>query len=77
MEKQPITEDLANVKPIRGAQPNCLGYTDDKGIEHSIYLPQGTMHAAYDHLENKRWDELAKFAPYTGQGYKDEDFKHY
>ena len=43
-----------------------MQYTDDKGVEHSIYLPQGTMHAAYEHLQNKRWAELAKFEPYSG-----------
>ena len=52
--------------PIRSAQPNNMTYTDDKGVEHSIYLPQGTMHAAYEHLVNERWDELAKFEPYSG-----------
>jgi len=52
--------------PIRTAEPNNMQYTDDKGVEHSIYLPQGTMHAAYEHLQNKRWAELAKFEPYSG-----------
>ncbi|KAH7629790.1 hypothetical protein B0T09DRAFT_264841 [Sordaria sp. MPI-SDFR-AT-0083] len=60
---------------IPSAQPNCLSYTDDKGVERSIYLPQGTMHTAWDHLENERWDELAKFEPYTDQGYTEDDFK--
>ncbi|KAJ4417020.1 hypothetical protein N0V85_002037 [Neurospora sp. IMI 360204] len=60
---------------IPGAQPNCLWYTDNKGVERSIYLPQGTMHTAWDHLENERWDELAKFEPYTDQGYTEDDFK--
>ncbi|KAK3342882.1 hypothetical protein B0H65DRAFT_469635 [Neurospora tetraspora] len=52
-------------QPIRTAEPNEMTYTDDKGVEHSIYLPQGTMHTAYGHLQNKRWDELAKFEPYS------------
>ncbi|KAH7630370.1 hypothetical protein B0T09DRAFT_147543 [Sordaria sp. MPI-SDFR-AT-0083] len=50
---------------LRTAAPNEMTYTDDKGVRHSIYLPQGTMHAACDHLENERWDELAKFEPYS------------
>ncbi|GAW23461.1 hypothetical protein ANO14919_130200 [Xylariales sp. No.14919] len=53
--------------PIRSKQPNEMSYTDNNGVERSIYLPQGTMHTAWEHLENKRWDELAKFAPYAGQ----------
>ncbi|KAI2611691.1 uncharacterized protein GGS25DRAFT_520002 [Hypoxylon fragiforme] len=60
---------------IPSAAPNNLAYTDDKGVEHSIYLPQGTMQTAWDHLQNKRWDELAKYAPYTNQGYSEGDFK--
>ncbi|KAH8165716.1 hypothetical protein CIB48_g2522 [Xylaria polymorpha] len=63
--------------PLRTAAPNNMEYEDDNGVKHSIYLPQGTMHAAWDHLENKRWDELAKFAPYTNQGYTADDFKKY
>ncbi|KAI2616110.1 hypothetical protein GGR54DRAFT_641919 [Hypoxylon sp. NC1633] len=50
-------------------------YRDDNGVEHSIYLPQGTMHKAWEHLQKKEWDELAKFAPYTNQGYSESDFK--
>jgi hypothetical protein len=46
------------------AQPNNMTYRDGDGVEHSIYLPQGTMHQACDHFDNKRWDELAKFEPY-------------
>ncbi|KAK3493819.1 hypothetical protein B0T13DRAFT_474575 [Neurospora crassa] len=61
--------------PIQTAQPNNMVYTDDKGVQHSIYLPQGTLHTASDHLQNKRWDELAKFEPYTNQGYTEEDFR--
>ncbi|KAK3947064.1 hypothetical protein QBC32DRAFT_355565 [Pseudoneurospora amorphoporcata] len=61
--------------PIESAEPNNLQYTDDEGVARSIYLPQGTMHTAWDHLENERWDELAKYEPYTDQGYTKEDFK--
>ncbi|KAJ8132036.1 hypothetical protein O1611_g1585 [Lasiodiplodia mahajangana] len=61
--------------PLPSAAPNNMEYEDGNGVKRSIYLPQGTMHAAWDHLENKRWDELAKFAPYTDQGYTDDDFK--
>lgn len=43
---------------------NNMEYEDNNGVKHSIYLPQGTVHAAWDHLENERWDELAKFAPF-------------
>ncbi|KAI1120833.1 hypothetical protein F5Y10DRAFT_272691 [Nemania abortiva] len=63
--------------PLPTAAPNNMEYEDENGVKHSIYLPQGTMHAAWDHLENKRWDELAKFAPYTNQGYTVDDFKKY
>ncbi|KAI1429061.1 hypothetical protein F5Y12DRAFT_590124 [Xylaria sp. FL1777] len=63
--------------PMRTAAPNNMEYEDDNGVHHSIYLPQGTMHEAWDHLENKRWDELAKFTPYTNQGYTEDDFKKY
>lgn len=57
------TKPLAT--PIRTAEPNKMHYTDVRGVEHNIYLPQGTMHTAYGHLQNKRWDELAKFEPYS------------
>jgi len=60
---------------IPTADPNNLLYKDGDGIERSIYLPQGTMHQAWDHLVNERWDELAKYEPYVNQGYKDSDFK--
>ncbi|KAI1267714.1 hypothetical protein F5Y18DRAFT_378634 [Xylariaceae sp. FL1019] len=60
--------------PMKSAQPNNMEYEDDDGVQHSIYLPQGTMKTAWDHLENKRWDELAKFEPYTDQGYTEDDF---
>jgi hypothetical protein len=49
---------------IPTADPNNLLYKDGDGIERSIYLPQGTMHQAWDHLVNERWDELAKYEPY-------------
>ncbi|KAF2970091.1 hypothetical protein GQX73_g3418 [Xylaria multiplex] len=60
--------------PMKSAEPNNMTYQDGNGVEHSIYLPQGTMHTAWEHLENQRWDELAKFAPYTNQGYSEDDF---
>ncbi|KAK1775401.1 hypothetical protein QBC45DRAFT_246185 [Copromyces sp. CBS 386.78] len=69
------TKPLAT--PIRTVEPNNMHYTDEKGVEHSIYLPQGTMHTACEHLQNKQWDELAKFEPYTNQGYTEDDFKAY
>ncbi|KAI1147716.1 hypothetical protein F4825DRAFT_436468 [Nemania diffusa] len=56
---------------------NNMEYEDNNGVKHSIYLPQGTVHAAWDHLENERWDELAKFAPFPDQGYTDDDFKKF
>ncbi|KAI0471155.1 hypothetical protein F4859DRAFT_484526, partial [Xylaria cf. heliscus] len=63
--------------PLPSSQPNNMVYKDNSGVVHSIYLPQGTMHTAWVHLENKRWDELAKFAPYKNQGYTADDFnKH-
>ena len=47
-----------------------MQYTDDKGVEHSIYLPQGTMHKACEYLQNKQWDELAsEFEPYSKSKY--------
>ncbi|KAI0859739.1 hypothetical protein F4860DRAFT_481327 [Xylaria cubensis] len=61
--------------PYRTAAPNNMEYTDNNGVPRSIYLPQGTMEEAWDHLENERWDELDKFEPYTNQGYTEEDFK--
>ncbi|KAK3398750.1 hypothetical protein B0T20DRAFT_411952 [Sordaria brevicollis] len=62
---------------LRSAQVNCMTYTDDKGVEREIYLPQGTAHTAWDHLENERWEELEKFEEYAGQGYTEEDFKRW
>lgn len=50
---------------MRSAEPNAMDYTDDKGVKREIYLPQGTMHAAWDHLQNERWDELDKFEEYS------------
>lgn len=49
----------------KGAQPNNMAYKDGSGAYRSVYLPQGTMYIAWDHLENERWDELAKFEPYS------------
>ncbi|KAI1733988.1 hypothetical protein F4680DRAFT_439694 [Xylaria scruposa] len=63
--------------PYRTAAPNSMEFTDNNGVHRSIYLPQGTIDEAWDHLENERWDELAKFEPYTDQGYTEEDFKKY
>ncbi|KAK3491227.1 uncharacterized protein B0T23DRAFT_397241 [Neurospora hispaniola] len=60
---------------LKTAEANFMSYTDDKGVYKEIYLPQGTVKTAWDHLENERWDELAKFEPYTGQGYTEDDFK--
>ncbi|KAI2603689.1 hypothetical protein GGR54DRAFT_644541 [Hypoxylon sp. NC1633] len=77
MDSQAKTEDKRNATstPIQSAEPNNMKYRDDDGVEHSIYLPQGTMHKAWEYLQKKRWDELAKFAPYTNQGYSENDFK--
>ncbi|KAI0154597.1 hypothetical protein GGR57DRAFT_106428 [Xylariaceae sp. FL1272] len=63
--------------PLKTAQPNNMEYQDGDGVWHSIYMPQGTMKAACDHYQNQRWDELAKFEPYTDQEYTEEDFKKY
>ncbi|KAJ8107498.1 hypothetical protein ONZ43_g6715 [Nemania bipapillata] len=63
--------------PMRAAAPNNMEYEDNNGVKHSIYLPQGTVDEAWDHLENERWDELAKFAPYTNQGCTEDDFKKF
>ncbi|KAI0181271.1 hypothetical protein GGR52DRAFT_567506 [Hypoxylon sp. FL1284] len=77
MDSQAETENKSNATPapIRSNPPNNLIYYDDDGVEHSIYLPPGTMHEAWDHVQNKRWGELAKFAPYTDQEYSESDFK--
>ncbi|KAI1381999.1 hypothetical protein F4677DRAFT_439803 [Hypoxylon crocopeplum] len=75
MDPRANTENKADANPIQSAAPNNMKYRDDKGVEHSIYLPQGTMHTAWEHLQKKRWDELAKFAPYANQGYTEDDFK--
>ena len=50
---------------LKTADANFMSYTDDKGGYKEIYLPQGTVKTAWDHLENERWDELAKFEPYS------------
>lgn len=60
-----MVENRVKIPLIRSAAPNNMEYEDDNGVYHSIYLPQGTMHTAWEHLQNKRWDELAKFAAYS------------
>ncbi|KAL0476119.1 hypothetical protein QR685DRAFT_69517 [Neurospora intermedia] len=79
MERSPPpsteTKPLDTPTPIQTAQANNMVYTDDKGIKHSIYLPQGTLRRASEYLQNKRWDDLAKFEPYTNQGYTEDDFR--
>ena len=58
--------DLANIpRPTRSVQPNCMVYRDDKDVEHRIYMPQGAAERAWKLLEEKNWDELAKFEPYS------------
>ena len=64
-QKQPCSDSASIPRPTRSVQPNSMTYTDDKGVEHNIYLPRGTALTAFDHLENERWDELAKFEPYS------------
>lgn len=54
---------------LKTADANFMSYTDDKGVYKEIYLPQGTVKTAWDHLENERWDELAKFEPYSKYQY--------
>ncbi|CAK7198044.1 hypothetical protein SEUCBS139899_000702 [Sporothrix eucalyptigena] len=68
--------DLSKIpRPTRSVEPNCMAYTDDKGVQHRIYMPQGTAKRAGQLLMSKQWDELAKFEPYTNQGYKESDYK--
>ncbi|ERS96214.1 hypothetical protein HMPREF1624_07123 [Sporothrix schenckii ATCC 58251] len=68
--------DFANIaRPTRSVQPNCLTYNDDHGVQHRIYLPQGSSERASQLLMEKNWDELAKYEPYTNQGYKESDYK--
>ncbi|CAK7236724.1 hypothetical protein SBRCBS47491_009735 [Sporothrix bragantina] len=75
-ETNNVPIDISNIpRPTRSVQPNCMAYTDDKGVQHRIYLPQGSLKTASDLLLSKRWDELAKYEPYTNQGYKEEDYK--
>lgn len=58
--------DLSKIpRPTRSVQPNCLAYRDDKDVEHRIYLPQGAAERAWKLFEEKQWDELAKFEPYS------------
>ncbi|KAF2717839.1 hypothetical protein K431DRAFT_288182 [Polychaeton citri CBS 116435] len=61
--------------PTRSVEPNCMSYEDGDGVKREIYLPQGSFQAASDYFQNQRWDELAKFVPYTGQGYSESDYK--
>ncbi|KAI0974691.1 hypothetical protein F4678DRAFT_420521, partial [Xylaria arbuscula] len=63
--------------PYTTASLNNMEYTDNNGVFRSIYLPPGTVHQAWDHLENERWDELAKFAPFTNQRDTEDDSKKF
>ncbi|KAH8677825.1 hypothetical protein BX600DRAFT_450855 [Xylariales sp. PMI_506] len=58
----------------RVVETNAMNYYDDKGVRHFIYTPKGTAARARELLMAKNWDELAKFAPYTGQGYTEDDY---
>lgn len=53
-------------QPMRSAQCNSLNYTDNRGVEREIYLPQGTMHEAWEHVQHERWGELERFDDYGG-----------
>ncbi|KAL1861751.1 hypothetical protein VTK73DRAFT_6965 [Phialemonium thermophilum] len=59
---------------IVSVEPNSMHYVDGNGDAHDIYIPQGQIREATDHLTNKRWDELAKYPKYENQGYQDEDY---
>lgn len=50
-----------SVRTISSRQPNSMGYQTPSGAWRDIYLPRGTMHAAWDALLNERWDELEKY----------------
>ncbi|KZF24032.1 hypothetical protein L228DRAFT_244896 [Xylona heveae TC161] len=63
LQKSPLDIPL----PLWSRPPNSMEFTDDNGVYHDIYLPVGTAHAALDHLQNKRWDELAKFEPFDSE----------
>ncbi|KAG9256928.1 uncharacterized protein F5Z01DRAFT_649367 [Emericellopsis atlantica] len=55
-------------------QPNCIGYRDQMGSEREIFVPQGALEAAWGYVENKDWDELAKYDTCVNQGYSDQDY---
>ncbi|KAL1895417.1 hypothetical protein Sste5346_005223 [Sporothrix stenoceras] len=68
--------DLSKIpRPTRSVEANCLSYTDDAGVQHRIYLRQGELQRASQLYEDKNWAELAKYEPYTNQGYKESDYK--
>lgn len=56
------TIDLNSIKSCQEA--NVVFYTDAEGLQREIYVPPGTLGTAWGHVENERWDELAKFEDY-------------
>lgn len=47
--------------PKKTVECNMMVYMDCVGIKHEIYMPKGTMQRAGKLLEEKNWDELAKY----------------
>ena len=47
--------------PTKAVECNMMVYMDSVGIKHEIYMPKGTMQRACKLLEEKNWDELAKY----------------
>lgn len=66
---QGIAHPKSNVKIDIGAcsvaRLNSLSYADQNGIQRDIYLPPGTVETAWDHAQNNRWAELAKFETFS------------
>lgn len=58
--------DLSSLpRPRWCVEANVMVYTDDEGVQREIYLPKDTGPLAWDHLENERWDELAKYETHS------------
>ncbi len=58
----PIPPDCPNGPTCqKGVEPNCMFYKDGKGVQRQIFLEQGSLDKASEHLEKCEWDELAKF----------------
>ncbi|KAF2421840.1 hypothetical protein EJ08DRAFT_738076 [Tothia fuscella] len=62
-------------RPIRCAKPNAMDFLDAEGVKHRIYILD-RYDEAMRLFHEQNWEELKKFTPYTGQGYKELDYTY-